>query len=196
MDAAIRGGFRSVEITMTTPGALELIADLARRPELVVGAGTVMTPAQAEAALDAGARFLVSPVTDEAVIAVAVSGGAAMIPGTFTPTEMWRAARAGAPLQKLFPAAATGPDAVRSILGPMPFLRLVPTNGVDADNAAAYLEAGAWAVAFVRALFDPAAMAAGDWYRIEERARVLRAAVDAADRPADPPQLPPLPTSR
>ena len=187
MDAAVRGGFRAVEVTLTTPGALAIIADLARRTELVVGAGTVLTVEQARAAAGAGARFLVSPVVDEAVIGAAAELGVDSIPGAATPTEMWRAHRAGAPLVKLFPAPAGGPLALRAIRGPMPFLRVVPTHGVDLDSAAAWLEAGAHAVGCVSCLFEPAALAAGDGGRIEARARALLAAVRAVERPASPP---------
>jgi len=102
------------------------------------------------------------------------------VPGTHTPTEMWHAHQAGAPLQKLFPAAAGGPDTIKSILGPMPFLKIVPTHGVTVANAADYLTAGAFAVGFVRALFDPADMANRDYSAIETRARAMVAAVSAA----------------
>ncbi len=148
MEAAIRGGFRVVEFTLTTPDALELIGAFSKRDELVVGAGTVLTVEEARAAVDAGARFLVSPVVDEAVIEEAARLGVAAMPGTHTPTEMLRAHRAGAPLQKLFPAPDTGPNSVKSILGPMPFLRIVPTSGVHLNNAASFLRAGAFAVGF------------------------------------------------
>jgi 2-dehydro-3-deoxyphosphogluconate aldolase/(4S)-4-hydroxy-2-oxoglutarate aldolase len=92
---------------------------------------------------------------------------------------MWRAHRAGAPLVKVFPALG-GPETLRAILAPLPFLRLVPTQGVGADNAAAYLQAGAYALGFVRSLFDPADMAAGRWESVEERARALLAAIASA----------------
>lgn len=184
MEAAVRAGFRVVEFTLTVPGACELIAEFARRDDLIVGAGTVLSPSQAEEAARAGASFLVSPVVDEEVVAAARTLGLAAMPGTHTPSEMWRAHRAGAELQKVFPAPAGGPSAVRSILGPMPFLRLVPTNGVDEDTAAAYLEAGAWAVGFVAPLFEPEALARGDASRMEERGRALLAAARAARRPA------------
>lgn len=187
MDAAVRGGFRVCEFTMTTPGVLELITQFARQDDIVVGAGTVLSVADARAAVEAGARFLVSPVVDDEVIAVAAELGVAVIPGTHTPNEMLRAHRAGAQLQKLFPAAARGPDYVRSVLGPLPMLRIVPTNGVDESNAAAYLQAGAFATGFVRALFPPAAMAIGDMSAVEERAQELKAALDSIDRPAQRP---------
>ncbi|HLU66291.1 MAG TPA: bifunctional 4-hydroxy-2-oxoglutarate aldolase/2-dehydro-3-deoxy-phosphogluconate aldolase [Kofleriaceae bacterium] len=188
MEAAVRGGFRALEFTLTTPGALELIADFARRPDLLVGAGTVMTAALARDAVRAGARFLVSPVVDEEVIGAARDLGVAAMPGAHTPTEMWRAHRAGAPLVKLFPAPAGGPAALRAILGPMPFLRVVPTNGVDADNAGAWLAAGAHSLGFVRSLFEPDALAAGDLVRIEERARRILRQVAGFGRPEAPPE--------
>ena len=100
-----------------------------------------------------------------------------MMPGTHTPTEMLRAHRAGASLQKLFPAPGIGPTYVKACLGPMPFLRIVPTSGVDESNAAAYLQAGAFAVGFVTSLFDPEDLAAGRFDRVEQRARSLLAAV-------------------
>ncbi|MBI4161406.1 MAG: bifunctional 4-hydroxy-2-oxoglutarate aldolase/2-dehydro-3-deoxy-phosphogluconate aldolase [Acidobacteria bacterium] len=184
MDAAVRGGFRIVEFTLTTPGALELIAEFSRRPGLVTGAGTVLTRQQARDAVRAGARYLVSPVVDPEVIAEGLSLGVAVMPGCQTPTEMLQAHRVGAQVQKVFPAPAGGPGAIRAILGPMPFLRLVPTNGVDAENAAAYLAAGAWAVAFTAALFLPEDLRPGRFDRIEARARRLRQIVEGVDLPA------------
>jgi Entner-Doudoroff aldolase len=174
MDAAVRGGFRVVEVTLTTPGALELIADLASRPGLVVGAGTVLSVGDADEAVDAGARFLVSPVVDTAVIRRAAELGVASLPGAHTPTELLAAHQAGAPLLKLFPAPAGGPAWLRSVLAPLPFLRVVPTNGVDLDNAAEWLAAGAWALGFVASLFAPEDLREHRWDRIEERAaRIL-----------------------
>jgi Entner-Doudoroff aldolase len=146
----------------------------------VVGAGTVLTAQDAEDAVAHGARFLVSPVVDEEVIEAARRLGVAAIPGCATPTEMLRAWRAGAPLQKLFPAPGPGPAWVKATLAPLPFLRIVPTNGVTAENARAWLDAGAFALGFVAPLFDPADLAARRFDRIEERARFLLVAVRAA----------------
>src|SRR4029079_16834291 len=109
LDAAIAGGFRVVEVTLTTTRALELIADAWSRPGVVAGAGTVLTIDDAEAAVAHGARFLVSPVTDQVVIRRATELGVASIPGGHTPTELLAAHRAGAPLVKLFPAPARTP---------------------------------------------------------------------------------------
>jgi Entner-Doudoroff aldolase len=170
MQAAIRGGFRIVEFTLTIPGALELISEFAVQDGLVVGAGTVLDVEQAEAAVAAGARFLVSPVIDRKVVEAATRLGVASMPGIHTPTEAFRAHRAGAPLQKLFPAPAGGPAFVRSMLGPMPFLRIVPTNGVDAGNFREWLAAGAHACGFVTSLFTPDLMKERDFAGIEARA--------------------------
>lgn len=180
MDAAVRGGFRVCEFTLTVPGALDLIREFAARPDLIVGAGTVLTPEDAKAAVAAGARFLVSPVVDEPVITEAVRLGVAMMPGCSTPTEMLRAHRAGAPLQKLFPAPGTGPAWVAQTLAPLPFLRIVPTSGVTLENTGAYLRAGAFAVGFVASLFDAADISAGRFDAIEARARAMLAAVREA----------------
>ncbi len=179
MEAALRGGFTICEFTLTIPGAFELLADFSQRhPQIVFGAGTVLTVEEAEDAVAAGAQFIVSPVTDEAVIEAASRLGVAAMPGTHTPTEMLRAYRAGAKLQKLFPAPGIGPDFVKACLGPMPFLNIVPTHGVSETNAADWLAAGAHAIGFVAPLFDPALVAAGDFDGIEQRARRLLCALD------------------
>jgi 2-dehydro-3-deoxyphosphogluconate aldolase / (4S)-4-hydroxy-2-oxoglutarate aldolase len=186
MEAALRGGFRIVEFTLGTPGALDLVQAFAARGDCLVGVGTVLTETEARAAVAAGAAFLVSPVVDESIMAVARSLGVPMIPGCQTPTEMLRAHRAGAPVQKVFPAAT--PAQLASCLGPLPFLRLLPTSGVDADNAAAYLQAGCFAVGFVSSLFSEDDIAAGRFDRIERRARTLLPAVQAhAQAPAHAP---------
>jgi 2-dehydro-3-deoxyphosphogluconate aldolase/(4S)-4-hydroxy-2-oxoglutarate aldolase len=180
MHAAIEGGFRVCEFTLTVPGALDLIAEFSKIDGVVVGAGTVLTPEDALAAYDVGASFLVSPVVDEHVIDQAAGLDVAMMPGCSTPTEMLRAWRAGAGLQKLFPAPGTGPAWVAQTLGPMPFLRIVPTSGVTLENAAAYLNAGAYAVGFVNSLFDPADLTAGRFDAVRERAAQMLAAVRSA----------------
>jgi 2-dehydro-3-deoxyphosphogluconate aldolase/(4S)-4-hydroxy-2-oxoglutarate aldolase len=169
-------------VTLTTPGALELIRDTARRPGVVVGAGTVLTTAEADAAVAHGARFLVSPIVDEVVIRRATELGVASIPGAHTPTELMTAHRAGAPLLKLFPAPAGGPAWLRSVLAPLPFLKIVPTNGVDQANAQDWLAAGAWALGFVASLFQAEDLRQRRFEAIEARARAILEAV----RPAVP----------
>jgi 2-dehydro-3-deoxyphosphogluconate aldolase/(4S)-4-hydroxy-2-oxoglutarate aldolase len=180
MEAAIRGGFSIVEFTLTIPGVYELVQDFSAREGLLVGTGTVMDAGDVRNSVDSGARFVVSPVVDENVIEAATGLGVASMPGTHTPTEMLRAHRAGAQLCKLFPAAAGGPVWVKSVLGPMPYLKIVPTNGVDEHNAADWLRAGCFATGFVNTLFDPDDIAAGRWDEIEACAARCIAAVNSA----------------
>lgn len=179
MEAAVRGGFRIVEFTLTTPGALEAIAEFSRREGILAGAGTVLSGEQARSAVAAGAKFLVSPVTDPEVIRIAAALGVAAMPGAHTPTELLLAHRCGAPLQKLFPAPAGGPAWLRAVMGPLPGLRVVPTNGVDEQNVQAWFDAGAYGAGFVGNLFDAEEMAARQFDRIEARARRL---IEAAGR--------------
>lgn len=182
MAAAISGGIRIVEFTLTTPGAYELITEFSRasgEDAVVVGAGTVLDVDALERAVAAGARFIVSPVFDPVIVRAAIDAGVAVLPGVHTPTEMFQAHRAGAPLLKLFPAPAGGPAWLRSVLAPLPELRVVPTNGVALDNVDAWLDAGAWAVGLVADLFRPTWLAARDFDAITAHARALRAAVQA-----------------
>lgn len=179
MEAAVAGGFRIIEFTLTVPGVYELVKEFSRREGLIVGTGTVMTPEDARRSVEAGAQFLVSPVVDEAVIRAATDLGVASMPGCHTPTEMLQAHRAGASLCKLFPAPAGGPTWVKSVLGPMPFLDIVPTNGVDEHNAADWLAAGSFAVGFVATLFVAGDIESGDWDAIRQRSERCLAAVSA-----------------
>jgi len=173
MSAAVAGGFRMIEFTMTTPGALDLVARFSANADLLVGAGTVLAARQAHDAVQAGARFLVSPICDPEIIALAAELGVVSIPGTATPTEMMLAHRHGADFVKLFPAPPSLIDYLVSILGPLPHLRVFPTAGVDADNFVEVLEAGAAGVGFVRSLFAPELMAEGRFAEIEARARAI-----------------------
>jgi Entner-Doudoroff aldolase len=173
MEAAVRGGFRVIEFTLGIPNALGLVREFRQQPDLVVGVGTVLTVEDAEAAVAAGAEYIVSPVVDEAVIAACHRLGVAAMPGTYSPTDMYRAHVAGAQLVKLFPVPVNGPTYVRQVLGPLPFLRIVPTTGADADNAAALLAAGAFAVGFTATLFQPSDVQSGRVDRLEDRARQL-----------------------
>jgi len=170
MDAAVEGGFRLVEFTLTTPGALDLIATFSKRRDLLVGAGTVMDQSAAREAVSAGARFLVSPIADESVIREASQLGVPIIPGAATPTEMQRAYLLGADLIKVFPAPAGGVSFIEAILGPLPHLPLFPTAGVTEDNFVEFLNAGCVGVGFVRSLFDPENLQQHDFTAITRRA--------------------------
>jgi 2-dehydro-3-deoxyphosphogluconate aldolase/(4S)-4-hydroxy-2-oxoglutarate aldolase len=169
--AVVRGGFRVVEFTLTTPGALDLIREFSSDRDLVVGAGTVLTAAAAHQSVEAGARFLVSPIMDPEIIAEARKLDVASIPGTHTPTEMMAAVRAGADIVKLFPAPADIPRYLGQVRAPLPHLRIFPTAGVDEDNFIPILRAGAFGVGLVASLFPAAELKAGDFTAIEERAR-------------------------
>lgn len=179
LEAAIAGGFRIVEVTMTTPDCLEHIAALSERHGLVVGAGTVLSVDDAKEAMAAGARFLVSPVTDPQVITFCRQHDLVSIPGTFTPTEMMTAHRAGADLVKLFPGPGTGPEFLRALRGPLPFLRVFPTSGVTEENLDAWFAAGAFGVGFVASLFEADDLRAHRWDAIRARAERLLARVRA-----------------
>lgn len=171
MNAAVAGGFRMVEFTLTTPGALELVAEFAARGDLLVGAGTVLEVEQARQAVKAGASFLVSPIFDAAIVGEAARQDVVSVPGTYSPTEMNRAVRAGADVLKLFPAPGPVADYVRAILGPFPDFRIFPTAGVNADNMIEVLEAGAFGVGFVRSLFASDDLSNRNLSGIESRAR-------------------------
>jgi len=173
--ALTEGGIRSLEFTLTTPGALEAIEACRARfgDAVVVGAGTVLDAAQARQCLDAGAQFLVSPGFDREVIAAARDGGALAMPGALTPTEIVTAWRAGADVVKVFPARALGPKYISDVLAPLPNIPLMPTGGVDESNAVDYLRAGAVAVAAGGSLMDAGAIARADWPTITARARAL-----------------------
>ena len=147
--AMAEAGLRAVEVTATVPGASEVIAKLAASldgSEVLLGAGTVLTPAQAEEFVEAGARFLVSPVLDPAVIEAAKRLGVPHVPAGFTPTELLAAHRAGAPLVKLFPASVVGPAYLSALRGPLPEIRIICTGGVVPESALEFIRAGAAAV--------------------------------------------------
>jgi 2-dehydro-3-deoxyphosphogluconate aldolase/(4S)-4-hydroxy-2-oxoglutarate aldolase len=174
--AAVRGGLTLLEITLTTPGALDAIATLSRDGNAVVGGGTVLTRDDARAVADAGGRFVLSPVFDPDVVAESHRLGLLAVPGTSTPTEILAAYRSGARLVKVFPAAALGgAPYLRAIRGPLPDIPLVPTNGITADTIREYIEAGAQAVGVGGEVFPPGFTLA----HVEEASRRIRRAMDA-----------------
>ena len=182
VEALHAGGVSAVEVTMTVPGALGVIEELARRGDsgLVVGVGSVLDAATARRAVDAGARYVVSPVFKQEVVAEAHRLGVAAMPGAFTPTEILTAHEAGADVVKVFPSEALGPAFFKGVLAPMPFLRLMPTGGVTPENAGEWIRAGAVAVGVGSALMDPTLIAAGDFDALTERARRLTRGVAEA----------------
>ena len=173
VNALARGGITALEITMTVPRAIELIAEIAPSlpPGFLLGAGTVVDSDTARAAVKAGARYIVSPVFRPAVVEATHAAGAAAMPGCFSPTEILAAWDAGADVVKVFPATALGPAYFKDLRGPMPQVRLMPTGGVSLENAAEWIRAGAVAIGVGGALVDPKLVAAGDFAGITERAR-------------------------
>ena len=171
--ALAAGGVSVVEITLTTPGALEGVRELRDVPGSVVGAGTVLDERSARDVIAAGARFVVSPTLDPVVMRCCREGNVPCMPGALTPRELLEAARAGASHIKLFPASLVGPRYIREVLAPLPFLRLVPSGGVSLDNAGDWIRAGAVAVSVGSALVGPSLVAEQAWDRLTERARAL-----------------------
>ncbi len=145
-EAIAAEGIAPIEVTFTTPGAIEAISRLAGRSDVLVGAGTVLDERQAREAIDAGARFLASPITDPAIIAIARSAGVVAMPGAVTPTEIVAAWRAGADLVKLFPMPSDGLKYLAALRGPLPEIRMAPSGGVSPETAGPFLRAGAAAL--------------------------------------------------
>lgn len=183
-EAIAAGGIGAIEFTMNSPGALEGIAEAAKRlaGRAIIGAGTVMTGEVAGRAAAAGARFIVSPISSKELIDAAHAHDCAILPGAYSPTEIHAAHALGADLIKLFPAAGLGPSYVREVLAPMDFLKLVPTGGVTVENAGTFLSAGAAALALGSSVCKPEWVAAKDYAAIERSARAMRDAVAAWER--------------
>jgi 2-dehydro-3-deoxyphosphogluconate aldolase/(4S)-4-hydroxy-2-oxoglutarate aldolase len=174
IDAIREGGIDVIELTMTVPGAVGLIEDLARRygEEVVLGAGTVLDAETARACILSGAAFVVSPAFDEATIACCRTYGVPVLPGALTPTEIVRAWRAGADLVKVFPCSALGGASyIKSLKAPLPQIELVPTGGVSQATVSDFIRAGASAVGAGADLVDVAKVREGKASVVSENAR-------------------------
>ena len=176
------GGVSVVEITMTVPDALGVVRQVrqALGDRLLLGAGTVLDPETARAALLAGAEFLVAPTVHLGVIRLCRRYGKLVMPGAFTPTEVLAAWEAGADVVKVFPADVVGPAFFKAMRGPLPQVRLMPTGGVDLTTAAAFLRAGACCLGVGTQLVEPRAVAERNFDRIRELARQYVAVVRQA----------------
>ncbi|PSQ76144.1 MAG: 2-dehydro-3-deoxyphosphogluconate aldolase [Bacteroidetes bacterium QH_8_67_23] len=181
-EALAKGGVEAIEITMTVPGAVEMIeaAHHELGDDVLLGVGSVTTPGQAREAVDAGARFVVSPVFKEEVVEATLDTSAVAMPAGFTPTEIQRAHEAGADFVKVFPASVHGKKFIKAVRAPLPHLKLVPTGGVSLDDAGDWIDAGAAMVGVGSALLDQDAIAAGDYATLTDNARRLRDSIDAA----------------
>jgi 2-dehydro-3-deoxyphosphogluconate aldolase/(4S)-4-hydroxy-2-oxoglutarate aldolase len=173
VDALREAGFTTFEITLTTPGASDVIRELARDPALLVGAGTVLDPDAAARCLDAGARFLVSPCLIGGLATAAHDRGAAALIGGWTPGEILAAHREGADVVKVFPASSGGPSHLAGIHAVFPDIRLCPTGGVNAQNMRDYFKAGAAFVGVGNNIVDAQALASGDRARVVAHAKAF-----------------------
>ncbi|HAN95336.1 MAG: bifunctional 4-hydroxy-2-oxoglutarate aldolase/2-dehydro-3-deoxy-phosphogluconate aldolase [Limnochordia bacterium] len=181
-EALVAGGVLAVEITMTSPGALEAIYQASKvlGGKAIIGAGSVLDGETARAALLAGADFLVSPVLRQDVITMAKRYGKIVIPGAFSPTEILTAWEAGADVVKVFPATKLGPEFFKDIRGPLPQVKLTPTGGVNLGNLGQFLQAGAVFVGVGSALVNRDIVARRDWAALSVLAAQYIAAVKQA----------------
>jgi 2-dehydro-3-deoxyphosphogluconate aldolase/(4S)-4-hydroxy-2-oxoglutarate aldolase len=173
-EAVSAGGIPIVEITMTVPGAVDAIAQLAREAgkDLLIGAGTVLDAQAARRCVDAGAQFIVSPGFDRETVEFVRRAGVLMMAAGLTPTEVITAWRAGSAFVKVFPCASVGgPKYIRALRGPLPQIPLVPTGGVNFENAAEFIRAGATALGVGGELVEPGALRFGDYQQITQNAR-------------------------
>jgi 2-dehydro-3-deoxyphosphogluconate aldolase/(4S)-4-hydroxy-2-oxoglutarate aldolase len=180
--ALVAGGVTAMEVTMTTPDALQVIEQVARqmKNEVLIGVGTVLDTETCRAALLAGAQFVVTPVMKPDVIALCNRYSKPIAAGAYTPTEALAAHEAGADFIKIFPADGLGPNYIKAIKAPLPQLEIIPTGGVDVNTAGAFIKAGCAAVAAGSSLVSKDILKSGDWAKLTETARAFVQAVSDA----------------
>ncbi len=171
--ALLGGGIRAVEITLTTPGAIEAIGDISRElgEELLPGAGTVLDADSARRSIDAGARYVVSPDFRPEVLEASHQAGVPVLMGAYTPSEMQRVHEAGSDFVKFFPAGFGGAAYVKAVRGPLPHLRIVPTGGVGLENMESFLAAGCPALGMGSSLVSSRILQQEAWKELEDSAR-------------------------
>jgi 2-dehydro-3-deoxyphosphogluconate aldolase/(4S)-4-hydroxy-2-oxoglutarate aldolase len=175
VEAIRKGGIRAIEITMTTPSALTIIAEMvaAKPTGTLVGAGTVLDAQTAKRVIEEGADFVVSPVTNSDMIAACKRTDTFIAPGALTPNEILAAWEKGADVVKVFPATSVGPKYFKDLRGPLPQVRLMPTGGVNIENAKDFIRSGACCVAIGTSLLDRLLIDAEDWNGLTEKAKAL-----------------------
>ena len=180
VDALLEGGVRIIEATMTIPGLLQHVPQLVQRvgDEMIFGIGSVLSGDVARQAAEAGATFIVSPVTKKEIILAAHDAGCAVAAGAYTPTEIERAWELGSDVVKVFPSDTLGPSYIKGVIAPMPHLKLLPTGGVGVENVGDWLRAGAVALGVGSALVDSKAVRDGRYGFIREKAEAFVAAVE------------------
>jgi 2-dehydro-3-deoxyphosphogluconate aldolase / (4S)-4-hydroxy-2-oxoglutarate aldolase len=172
--ALAAGGVKFIEITLTVPGALEIIRDAVAQlkdTDAVIGAGTVLDAATARAAILAGAQYIVSPAFDAETVKLCNTYGVVVMPGALTPNEIFHAWKGGADVVKVFPATIGGPGYIKAVKEPLPQIEILPTGGIDFETAAAYVKAGAIAVGSGGSLVNKALIAAKNYAQITENAK-------------------------
>lgn len=175
------GGLNCIELTMTTPNAIELCARVAKElPQVLLGLGTVLDADTAKRGIAAGAKFIVTPAVRPTVIAACKEAGVPILGGALTPTEAYTSWELGVDVVKIFPAEFFGAAYIKSLKGPFPKLELLPTGGVTPETVGDFLKAGAFATAAGSALVSAAALKSGDWAAITARAKQFVAAANAA----------------
>ena len=184
--ALTQAGVEVQEFTLTNPKSLEIIKRLRQDSSFsttAIGAGSVRSLDEAKAAIAAGAQFLVTPITQLEVITHAVRAQIPIFPGAFTPSEIHAAHLAGATAVKVFPATTLGPNYIKDVLAPMPYLKLVPTGGVSLSNIAEFLQKGAFAVGIGSHILDKQALETQDWAALSHHARAFAEAARRSVKP-------------
>lgn len=181
-EALLAGGVHAIEITFTVPNALEAIRAANRKfgARALIGAGTVLDPASCRAAIDAGAEFIVSPVTRLDLIEAAHGAELPIMLGAYTPTEAFTAHEAGADFIKIFPADKLGPAYIKALRAPLPRLKIVPTGGVDLNTAAEFLNVGCVALGVGGSLLTPEILRTANWAELTRLAREYVAIAERA----------------
>jgi 2-dehydro-3-deoxyphosphogluconate aldolase/(4S)-4-hydroxy-2-oxoglutarate aldolase len=179
IEALQRGGVLSIELTLSTPGVWDELPRLQNKfgDSVEIGVGTITDASEAETALDLGAAYLVTPITDTRIVAAGAARGVAVYPGGLTPTELYAGWKAGATAVKVFPASTVGPGYVSQLRGPFPDLQVIPSGGVDIDDVPAWIRAGALAVSLGGPLLGDA-FTGGDLQQLAARARRVRALIN------------------
>jgi len=180
--ALLEGGVTSMEVTMTTPNALQVISDVRKTygDKVLIGVGSVLDTETCRAAILAGAEFVVTPVTRPEVITLCNRYGKPIASGAYTPTEALTAHEAGADFIKIFPADQLGPTYIKNLLAPLPMLQVIPTGGVTVETAASFIKAGCVALAAGSSLISKDVLKAKDWKKLSATAAAFVAAIKEA----------------
>jgi len=184
IQAIADGGVSVAEITMTVPNAIKLIEKMSKELDenIIIGVGSVLNKQTAEDAIKAGAKYIVSPILKKEIIEMAQKYDVPVMPGCFTPTEIYSAFEMGADIAKVFPADVVGMPFFKAILAPMPHLKLMPTGGVSLTNAGDWLKAGACAVGIGSALLDDKAIKEENYLKLTENAKTIMNSINSVNK--------------